>query len=154
MEDIDFRNSCQEVYQVLYSLRLKDFIKIPQAVIEYIDSYRNKDYEYIFDTQNQQYSELTASILLAIYYDYIADDKTKKLLEDIVELKQKEISIKENMQEKKEEPVPQEPLQDSSPIKEQVSQPVQENYPVLYKENFFTRIISKIKEFFSIFTKK
>ncbi len=156
MEDIALRNSCQEVYYILYHLDINDFAKIPETVITYIDSYRNKDYDYSFDASNRNYSELTAAILLTIYHEYIADEKSKKTLEDIIKLKEKESFVKERINEnnnfkssRTDNEVKEPETLDSEKIEIK-----QSSVPIEYKENLFTIIISKIKKFFNFFKKK
>ena len=83
----NYRNAFTEVYMVLEHLKKEDYDKISNDFIKVIDANKNNDYNFILDPnlelKNQNLLPETRGILFNLFYDYYADEKQKKLIQDI-----------------------------------------------------------------------
>ena len=128
-----------EVYEML-KLMGEDYIKkLPEELYEYIE--QNVDPSYIhgvsFNIDDIDLSDQAADMITYLNYEYFANEKTKKILEDISNSnieKLKEKYDTENMFQRRE-------IKKDTIVTENL-----ELEPV--KESFFTKIINKIKSLF------
>ncbi len=128
-----------EVYEML-KLMGEDYIKkLPEELYEYIE--QNVDPSYIhgvsFNIDDIDLSDQAADMITYLNYEYFANEKTKKILEDISNSnieKLKEKYDTENMFQRRE-------IKKDTIVAENL-----ELEPV--KESFFTKIINKIKSLF------
>lgn len=128
-----------EVYEML-KLMGEDYIKkLPEELYEYIE--QNVDPSYIhgvsFNIDDIDLSDQAADMITYLNYEYFANEKTKKILEDISNSnieKLKEKYDTENMFQRRE-------IKKDTIVTENL-----EIEPV--KESFFTKIINKIKSLF------
>lgn len=84
MKEIKYANAYTEVYEILNCLNEEDYKKIPTDLIEVFEEYRNLDYDYEVndeqDLSKQPMLKETRAILLNIYRDYLAtSDESKKI---------------------------------------------------------------------------
>ena len=84
MKEIKYANAYTEVYEILNCLNEEDYKKIPTDLIEVFEEYRNLDYVYEVndeqDLSKQPMLKETRAILLNIYRDYLAtSDESKKI---------------------------------------------------------------------------
>lgn len=128
-----------EVYEML-KLMGEDYIKkLPEELYEYIE--QNVDPSYIhgvsFNIDDIDLSDQAADMITYLNYEYFANEKTKKILEDISNSnieKLKEKYDSENMFQRRE-------IKKDTIVAENL-----ELEPV--KESFFTKIINRIKSLF------
>ena len=140
------KNAYAEVYTILQELNEEEYNKIPPEVIETIEANRNEDYEYELDDELELKDEPmlpeTKAILFNLFRDYLATPEQKaKIIRMQNEARQKNELKKQQMynidvfaNRQKEDKV------QTNSEKTQI---------VEYKENIFTRILNKIKRFFS-----
>ena len=128
-----------EVYEML-KLMGEDYIKkLPEELYEYIE--QNIDPSYIhgvsFNIDDIDLSDQAADMITYLNYEYFANEKTKKILEDISNSNIENLKEKydtENMFQRRE-------IKKDTIVTENL-----ELEPV--KESFFTKIINKIKSLF------
>jgi len=128
-----------EVYEML-KLMGEDYIKkLPEELYEYIE--QNIDPSYIhgvsFNIDDIDLSDQAADMITYLNYEYFANEKTKKILEDISNSNIENLKEKyntENMFQRRE-------IKKDTIVTENL-----ELEPV--KESFFTKIINKIKNIF------
>ncbi len=129
------RKALAEVYEVIIMLENKELNKIPEKLIETIKL--NKDNEYEVDFQKLENGEMlpdTMKILAALYTYYLANEEEKNIINKLINskleqnqinypvFKSKKVEIQENKQE--------------------------QSITVIKSNNFFTRILNKIKSIF------
>lgn len=129
------RKALTEVYEVIIMLENKELNKIPKKLIETIKL--NKDNEYEVDFQKLENGEMlpdTMKILAALYTYYLANEEEKNIINKLINskleqnqinypvFKSKKVEIQENKQE--------------------------QSITVIKSNNFFTRILNKIKSIF------
>lgn len=142
MENIN--QAFSEVYDIINHLDTKLYKRIPISFIELIKENKDNTYypqiDYSISINKQQLLKDTRTILSLIYRDYICSDEKREELKynDIIEFRkyQEENAIGFNYDDifKKK--------------KEEVAVNLN-NEMVEYKEKFFTKVISKIKNFFA-----
>lgn len=128
-----------EVYEML-KLMGEDYIKkLPEELYEYIE--QNVDPSYIhgvsFNIDDIDLSDQAADMITYLNYEYFANEKTKKILEDISNSNIENLKEKyntENMFQRRE--IKKDKIVTENLELEQV------------KESFFTKIINKIKSLF------
>ena len=128
-----------EVYEML-KLMGEDYIKkLPEELYEYIE--QNVDPSYIhgvsFNIDDIDLSDQAADMITYLNYEYFANEKTKKILEDISNSNIEKLREKydtENMFQRRE-------IKKDTIVAENL-----ELEPV--KESFFTKIINRIKSLF------
>jgi len=128
-----------EVYEML-KLMGEDYIKkLPEELYEYIE--QNIDPSYIhgvsFNIDDIDLSDQAADMITYLNYEYFANEKTKKILEDISNSNIENLKEKyntENMFQRRE-------IKKDTIVTENL-----ELEPV--KDSFFTKIINKIKNIF------
>lgn len=149
MAKTKYANAYTEVYEILSCLNNKEYLKIPEELIEVFEENRNLDYEYEIndeqDLSKQPMLKETKAILLNIFRDYLAtpeqSQKIKKWLQEDREYleKQKQEQYNSNVFEKnkKDEKINNEGSITVLPV-------------VIKKQSIFYRIINKIKSIFKI----
>lgn len=84
MKEIKYANAYTEVYEILNCLNEEDYKKIPTDLIEVFEEYRNIDYDYEVndeqDLSKQPMLKETRAILLNIYRDYLATSDESKMI--------------------------------------------------------------------------
>ena len=140
MEDLKLdKRALAEVYFVLIMLEEEKFNKIPKELVEKIKNNRDENYE--FDLENLEENMLpdTERILATIYTYYLANKEEKETIFKMIELeKRKKYGNKELFKKEKKDI-----------IKENVEEEKLELVPV--KNNFFSKIINKLKKWLKRF---
>lgn len=89
MEDIDiaeYKKSLSELYEILKHLPIEARNKIPDEELEFYESNRDLNYQYIYDTSlsvnEQKLMDITIMLIANIYVNYWAENKEELQLRD------------------------------------------------------------------------
>lgn len=139
------KNAYAEVYTILQELNEEEYNKIPPEVIETIEANRNEEYEYELDNELELKDEPmlpeTKAILFNLFRDYLATPEQKaKIIRMQNEARQKNELKKQQMYNND--------VFANKPKENQSSNNNETMQIVKYKENFFKKILNKIKSFF------
>ena len=139
------KNAYTEVYTILQELNEEEYSKIPPEVIETIEANRNEEYEYGLDDElelkEQPMLPETKAILFNLFRDYLASPEQKaKIIRMQNEARQKNELKKQQMYNT--DVFANKPKENQSSNNNETMQIVE------YKENFFKKILNKIKSFF------
>ena len=139
------KNAYTEVYTILQELNEEEYNKIPPEVIETIEANRNEEYEYELDNELELKDEPmlpeTKAILFNLFRDYLATPEQKaKIIRMQNEARQKNELKKQQMYNT--DVFANKPKENQSSNNNETMQIVE------YKENFFKKILNKIKSFF------
>ena len=139
------KNAYTEVYTILQELNEEEYNKIPPEVIETIEANRNEEYEYELDDElelkDQPMLPETKAILFNLFRDYLATPEQKaKIIRMQNEARQKNELKKQ--QRYNTDVFANKPKENQSSNNNETMQIVE------YKENFFKKILNKIKSFF------
>ena len=151
---INYANAFTEVYKILECLDEEEYEKIPKSFLNVIETYRNKEYVYEVneeqDLMKQEMLPETKAILFNMYRDYFAQNEEKAKIKNFQQSALKKIEkqkqekyninvfdIKENeIIENNKNSEKSQNLENTSLIK-------------IKKQSFFRKILNKIKEFLS-----
>ena len=139
------KNAYTEVYTILQELNEEEYNKIPPEVIKTIEANRNEEYEYELDDEldlkDQPMLPETKAILFNLFRDYLATPEQKaKIIRMQNEARQKNELKKQQMYNND--------VFANKPKENQSSNNNETMQIVKYKENFFKKILNKIKSFF------
>ena len=139
------KNAYAEVYTILQELNEKEYNKIPPEVIKTIEANRNEEYEYELDDElelkDQPMLSETKAILFNLFRDYLATPEQKaKIIRMQNEARQKNELKKQQMYNI--DVFANKPKENLTENNNETMQIVE------YKENFFKKILNKIKSFF------
>ena len=139
------KNAYAEVYTILQELNEEEYNKIPPEVIKTIEANRNEDYEYELDDEleleDQPMLPQTKAILFNLFRDYLATPEQKaKIIRMQNEARQKNELKKQQMYNI--DVFANKPKENLTENNNETMQIVE------YKENFFKKILNKIKSFF------
>ena len=139
------KNAYAEVYIILQELNEEEYNKIPPEVIKTIEANRNEEYEYELDDElelkEQPMLSETKAILFNLFRDYLATPEQKaKIIRMQNEARQKNELKKQ--QRYNTDVFANKPKENQSSSNNETMQIVE------YKENFFKKILNKIKSFF------
>ena len=139
------KNAYAEVYTILQELNEEEYNKIPPEVIKTIEANRNEEYEYELDDElelkDQSMLPETKAILFNLFRDYLATPEQKaKIIRMQNEARQKNELKKQQMYNT--DVFANKPKENQSSNNNETMQIVE------YKENFFKKILNKIKSFF------
>ena len=139
------KNAYAEVYTILQELNEEEYNKIPPEVIKTIEANRNEEYEYELDDElelkDQPMLPETKAILFNLFRDYLATPEQKaKIIRMQNEARQKNELKKQQMYNT--DVFANKPKENQSSNNNETMQIVE------YKENFFKKILNKIKSFF------
>ena len=141
----NYFNACSEVYEILRYLKEDEFNKIPTDVVDVIEQNRNKEYIFKFDKnlelRNQKLLDETRAILFNLFRDYLATSKQK---EKIIQMQKEE---REKIEKEKYLKYNLDEIFNKNVIENKIEQ--SENLIEIKKENFFQKIINKIRNFFN-----
>ncbi len=82
----DIRKAYAEVLEVLKYIPKEEYNKIPKEVIDDMNNNKNRFYRVNLEKGISKDAEI---ILLDLYITYFADEKNKKLVEEIIQLNEK-----------------------------------------------------------------
>lgn len=151
---INYANAFTEVYKILECLDEEEYEKIPKSFLNVIETYRNKEYVYEVneeqDLMKQEMLPETKAILFNMYRDYFAQNEEKAKIKNFQQSalkkieKQKQEKYNINVFDIKEDEIIEnnknseksQNLENTSLIK-------------IKKQSFFRKILNKIKEFLS-----
>lgn len=139
------KNAYAEVYTILQELNEEEYNKIPPEVIKTIEANRNEEYEYELDDElelkDQPMLSETKAILFNLFRDYLATPEQKaKIIRMQNEARQKNELKKQQMYNI--DVFANKPKENLTENNNETMQIVE------YKENFFKKILNKIKSFF------
>ena len=139
------KNAYAEVYTILQELNEEEYNKIPPEVIKTIEANRNEEYEYELDDElelkDQPMLSETKAILFNLFRDYLATPEQKaKIIRMQNEARQKNELKKQQMYNI--DVFADKPKENLTENNNETMQIVE------YKENFFKKILNKIKSFF------
>ena len=151
---INYANAFTEVYKILECLDEEEYEKIPKSFVNVIETYRNKEYIYEVneeqDLMKQEMLPETKAILFNMYRDYFAQNEEKAKIKNFQQSalkkieKQKQEKYNINVFDIKEDEIIEnnknseksQNLENTSLIK-------------IKKQSFFRKILNKIKEILS-----
>ena len=149
---INYAKAFTEVYKILECLDEEEYEKIPKSFVNVIETYRNKEYIYEVneeqDLMKQEMLPETKAILFNMYRDYFAQNEEKAKIKNFQQSalkkieKQKQEKYNINVFDIKEDEIIEnnknseksQNLENTSLIK-------------IKKQSFFRKILYKIKEF-------
>ena len=147
---VDYNKRLVEVDEILNYLSEEDLLKIPEEVRNTIKKNKDKEYFWKYDEtkplKEQDVSRDTIAFLSYLNMEYLLNEKQKEFMQQLHELNEKKL------EEAKAEKYGVEDLfKRNKPQQEEQKETEQEQELSLvkYKENFFTKVISKIKNFFA-----
>lgn len=88
-----------EVLEILKIIPVKHYLKIPREEISKLMLGKDEDYEFLYD-KNKKFSEQNISkeaceIFTRLYLEYIADEKQKEGIEEMLDINEKLSNIKQ-----------------------------------------------------------
>ena len=150
MKEIKYANAYTEVYEILNCLNEEDYKKIPTDLIEVFEEYRNLDYDYEVndeqDLSKQPMLKETRAILLNIYRDYLATSDESKMIKAWLQ------ADRENLEKQKIEKYKQnKKLQNDNDSFQIYKADESNSLPVESKNQvFFRQVIDRIKQYLNI----
>lgn len=139
--DKKYARAYTEVLEILKHIPEDEYNVIPKTEIQFYENNCDKNYKYEYneslELKDQTISREANAVIVSIYMNYFANDRQKSIINQI--LKQNEIKAEEEKREKN---------NPDNIFKSEKS----ENLPIEInqeKENFFRRIINKLKNIFS-----
>ena len=149
---INYAKAFTEVYKILECLDEEEYEKIPKSFVNVIETYRNKEYVYEVneeqDLMKQEMLPETKAILFNMYRDYLAQDDEKAKIKNLQQIalkkieKQKEEKYSINVFDTKKEEI----LENNK--NSEKSQNLENTSLIkIKKQSFFRKILYKIKEF-------
>ena len=150
MKEIKYANAYTEVYEILNCLNEEDYKKIPTDLIEVFEEYRNLDYDYEVndeqDLSKQPMLKETRAILLNIYRDYLATSDESKMIKAWLQADREYLEkqkIEKYKQNKK--------LQNDNDSFQIYKADESNSLPVESKNQvFFRQVIDRIKQYLNI----
>ena len=147
---VDYNKRLVEVDEILNYLSEEDLLKIPEEVRNAIKENKDKEYFWKYDEtkplKEQDVSRDTIAFLSYLNMEYLLNEQQKEYMQQLHELNEKKL------EEAKVEKYGVEDLfKRNKPQQEEIkeTEQIQEQALVKYKESFLTKVISKIKNFFT-----
>ncbi|MBQ7411122.1 MAG: hypothetical protein IJW20_07060 [Clostridia bacterium] len=140
-------NVYNEILEILKYIPSYDFEKIPETVLEDFRKKKEECYDFSFDLdkplEQQEISRDTYILFVSIYKNYIANEYEKNKINEMLRLnelaksKKSEIKYSQNVFKKREK------------INKKITNEVlEEKMIIVYKKDFWNKIIEKIKRLF------
>ena len=82
--DEAYKMACTEVTEALKYIPLEEYHKIPGKVLKFIKDNCDSKYNYKYDVKNPKLSKRANIIITKLYLDYIADEKEKRIINEIL----------------------------------------------------------------------
>lgn len=147
MEYVEYANSLYQINEILKCIEPGLKNKIPKKFISYFENNKSQEYNWTIDKsiplEEQDLLPTTKEILTLLYKDFICDDIKRAKLEKV--LTNNEIKYQEELREKYN---PDNIFKNNQNSIEH-TEVQKENIEITpYKENFFSKIIRKIKSIF------
>lgn len=148
MVSVEYANAYSEVLGILKFISKEDYDKIPESKIELFKVNSNKEYNFVYNPEKtleeQNVSKRAKAIIGLLFRDYWATEvQREKIINKqkndrlILEEEKKLLYDVENIFKKR-----------NTSNEEQVKEEVTEM--IVYKENFITKILNKIKNLFKM----
>lgn len=143
---IDYNKRLVEVDEILNYLSKDDLLKIPEDLRQIIK--HNKDKEYIWkydetkELKDQNLNRDTIAFLSYLNMEYLLNEEQKHLMEQIHQFNEKAL------EEKREQQYNSNDLFKVKPDIIEESMNIKQNELIIYKENIFSKILNKLKNFF------
>ena len=147
MENIEFKNACFEVLEILRFIKEDDLIKIPKYEIQILEENANYEHKFTYnpqkDIKEQQVCKLAKGIIAIYFYKYIASMEQKEKIEEYHRYNQELIEQTKSQQ------------YDVNNIfkkknKDEINVENENNQLIIPKnEKWYIKILYKIKEFFN-----
>lgn len=149
MENVEYMNSLYQVSEILKYITPKLKARIPKKVISYIESNKSKDFNWKIDKtlplERQELLPATKELITVLYKDYMCDDIAKAKLNKV--LNDNQIKHENEVREKYN---PDNIFKERNKSYETNNRTIENNEIVSYKkESVLSKIINKIKSFFS-----
>lgn len=147
---VDYNKRLVEVDEILNYLSEEDLLKIPEEVRNTIKENKDKEYFWKYDEtkplKDQDVSRDTIAFLSYLNMEYLLNEKQKEFMQQLHELNEKKIEEAKNEKYGVADlfKINKTQQEETKEIKQE-----QELSLVEYKENFFIKVISKIKSFFA-----
>lgn len=144
----EMSNTFSELNEIFKYLETDILEKIPKNLRDNINQYKNNDYKFKYDTtkelQDQNISTETKNLLAAIYIIYCCDKEKKEKI--LAQCKQNDIDLK-HQQEK----YSYDNLFKNKTVKQSEENKTENTMALteIKKDNWITKFIKKIKQFFS-----
>ena len=154
MDNTIYLNSLYELSEIIKNLSDKIRAKIPNDVIDYIEKNKSQNYKWIYNSDlsldEQNMLPETEELLTAIYRDYICSDAEKEKVNEV--LIDNENYIEESNRNNRnvienEKSVNVDTIVQNYKVREDNS--FSNSPAIVEKQNFFVKIINKIKSIFS-----
>ena len=145
---VDYNKRLVEVDEILNYLSEEDLLKIPEEVRNTIKENKDKEYFWKYDEtktlKEQDVSRDTIAFLSYLNMEYLLNEKQKEYMKQLHELNEKKL------EEAKAEKYSVEDLfKRNKTQQEEQKETEQEMSLVEYKENFFKKLIKRIKKIFN-----
>lgn len=98
MNNDTYSCSYVEVLEILKSIPIEEYKKIPEDKIIFYENNKDKDYIYIYNEDNKVISRKAKTILINLYKNYIASANEKSKIEEILKLN--DIKLEKDKQNK------------------------------------------------------
>lgn len=149
MENVEYMNSLYQISEILKYITPTLKARIPKKIISYIESNKSKDYNWKIDKtlplEKQELLPTTKELITVLYKDYMCDDIARAKLNKV--LNENQIKYENEVREKYN---PDNIFKERNKSYETNKMTMENNEIVSYKkESVLSKIINKIKSFFS-----
>ncbi len=147
---VDYNKRLVEVDEVLKYLSEEDLSKIPEEIRQLIKDNKDKEYVWEYDDtkplKEQNLNRDTIAFLSYLNMEYLLNEKQKQYMEQLHELNEKKLEEERAEKYKTGDLFKRNKMRQEERVE---TEQVQEQALVEYKESLFTKIINKIKNFFT-----
>lgn len=151
MESTIYLNSLSELSEIIKNLGEKIRAKIPNDVIDYIENNKSQTYKWNYNPNlpldEQNMLPETEELLTAIYRDYICTDAEKEKVDEVLVDNENYIEESNRNVIENEKSVNVDTIAQNYKVREDDS--ISNSPAIVEKQNFFVKIINKIKSIFS-----
>ena len=151
MESTIYLNSLSELSEIIKNLGEKIRAKIPNDVIDYIENNKSQTYKWNYNPDlpldEQNMLPETEELLTAIYRDYICTDAEKEKVDEVLVDNENYIEESNRNVIENEKSVNVDTIVQNYKVREDNS--ISNSPAIVEKQNFFVKIINKIKSIFS-----
>lgn len=151
MESTIYLNSLSELSEIIKNLGEKIRAKIPNDIIDYIENNKSQTYKWNYNPDlpldEQNMLPETEELLTAIYRDYICTDAEKEKVDEVLVDNENYIEESNRNVIENEKSVNVDTIVQNYKVREDNS--FSNSPAIVEKQNFFVKIINKIKSIFS-----
>lgn len=148
MVSVEYANAYSEVIEILKFISKEDYEKIPENKIELFKINSNKEYKFVYNPEKtldeQNVSKRAKAIIGILFRDYWANEVQREKIQRkqkndrlMLEEQRKSLYDVENIFKKRN-------ISNGTEVKEELTE------MTIYKENFITKFLNKIKSLFKI----